>query len=48
MPFSSYGIEWIFQSMNLIGIVTFSFAGALKGIREGLDLLGVATLGVVT
>lgn len=48
MPFSSYGIEWIFQFMNLIGIVTFSFDGALKGIREGLDLLGVATLGVVT
>lgn len=34
--------------MNLIGIVIFSFAGALKGIREGLNMLGVATLGVVT
>lgn len=47
MSLPYYDIEQIFQLINLLGIVTFSVAGALKGIREGLDLLGIATLGLV-
>ncbi len=34
--------------LNYIGIVSFSASGALKGVRKGLDIFGVAVLGLVT
>ncbi len=43
-----FEIDLFFQLINLLGIATFSVAGSLKAIRDGLDLLGIATLGVIT
>ncbi|MDU2064351.1 MAG: TRIC cation channel family protein [Sporomusaceae bacterium] len=34
-------------SMNLLGIIAFAFAGAMKAIQEHLDLLGILILGIV-
>nr|WP_234972321.1 TRIC cation channel family protein [Halobaculum gomorrense] len=34
--------------MNLVGLLAFAVAGALKGADAGLDSFGVATLGVLT
>ncbi|PMP76264.1 MAG: hypothetical protein C0178_06270 [Sulfurihydrogenibium sp.] len=34
--------------MNIIGIVAFALTGSLKAIKEGLDLLGITVLGVMT
>jgi uncharacterized membrane protein YeiH len=33
---------------NIIGLVAFSFSGAVKGISKNLDLFGIAVLGLVT
>jgi uncharacterized membrane protein YeiH len=38
----------IFYIMNIIGIVAFALTGSLKAIKEGLDLLGITVLGVMT
>ncbi len=38
----------IFYVMNIIGIVAFALTGSLKAIKEGLDLLGITVLGVMT
>ena len=38
----------IFFVMNIIGIVAFAMSGSLKAIKEGLDLLGITVLGVMT
>jgi len=37
-----------FDVLNWLGLLAFAFAGALDGADEGLDVLGVAVLGVVT
>lgn len=36
------------EAMNLIGLLAFAVAGALKGADAGLDPFGVVTLGVLT
>ncbi|MGB9606970.1 MAG: trimeric intracellular cation channel family protein, partial [bacterium] len=33
---------------NIIGLIAFSFSGAVKGISKNLDLFGIVVLGVVT
>lgn len=33
---------------DIIGLLAFAFSGALKGISRRLDILGIATLGIVT
>jgi uncharacterized membrane protein YeiH len=38
----------IFFIMNIIGLVAFAVTGSLKAIKEGLDLLGITVLGVMT
>lgn len=38
----------VLELLNYIGIVSFSASGALKGVRKGLDIFGVAVLGLVT
>lgn len=38
----------IFYVMNIIGIVAFALTGSLKAIKEGLDLLGITVLGIMT
>lgn len=38
----------VFSFMNLLGIVSFAISGSLKAIKEGLDLLGIAVLGILT
>ena len=46
------GVPWVpvsaFDVLNWLGLLAFSLAGALDGADEGLDVLGVAVLGVVT
>ncbi|WP_323674942.1 TRIC cation channel family protein [Halorubellus sp. PRR65] len=46
------GVPWIpvsaFDLLNWLGLLAFALAGALDGADEGLDVLGVAVLGVVT
>jgi uncharacterized membrane protein YeiH len=37
-----------FDVLNWLGLLAFALAGALDGADEGLDVLGVAVLGVVT
>ncbi|NPA52849.1 MAG: trimeric intracellular cation channel family protein [Aquificae bacterium] len=34
--------------MNIIGLVAFAITGAIKSIRENLDLFGITTLGIMT
>lgn len=34
--------------VNLIGVIAFAFSGAMKAIREQLDLLGILVLGIIT
>ncbi len=38
----------IFFIMNIIGLLAFAVTGSLKAIKEGLDLLGITVLGVMT
>lgn len=38
----------VFSFINIIGIVSFAISGSLKAIKEGLDLLGIAVLGIST
>ncbi len=38
----------IFLIMNIIGLLAFAITGSLKAIKEGLDLLGITVLGVMT
>ncbi len=38
----------LFSLINLIGIVAFAISGSLKAIKDGLDLLGIAVLGIST
>ncbi|MEZ0323861.1 MAG: trimeric intracellular cation channel family protein [Hydrogenothermaceae bacterium] len=40
--------EDIFLVMNIIGILAFAITGSIKAIKEGLDLLGITVLGVMT
>lgn len=40
--------EDIFLLMNIIGLIAFAVTGSIKAIREGLDLLGITVLGVMT
>jgi len=40
--------ENIFFIMNIIGLLAFAVVGALKGIKKGLDLLGIIVLGIMT
>lgn len=46
------GVPWVpvsaFDVLNWLGLLAFALAGALDGADEGLDVLGVAVLGVVT
>lgn len=37
----------IVAAINILGIMAFAFAGAMKAIREKLDLLGIIVLGLV-
>jgi uncharacterized membrane protein YeiH len=41
-------METFLLVLELIGTVSFAASGALKGIKKGMDLLGVCVLGVVT
>ena len=41
-------METFLLVLELIGTVSFAVSGALKGIKKGMDLLGVCVLGVVT
>ena len=34
--------------LEILGTIAFSVSGALVGIRKKMDVLGVATLGVIT
>ena len=38
----------IFFVLNTIGVLAFAFAGSIRAMEEGLDLLGIFTLGIVT
>ncbi|QGA55537.1 trimeric intracellular cation channel family protein [Sulfolobus sp. E5-1-F] len=38
----------ILELLNVIGIIAFTISGSLKGTSKGLDIFGVATLGVIT
>ncbi|ABR55256.1 protein of unknown function UPF0126 [Methanococcus vannielii SB] len=40
--------ENIFFIMNIIGLLAFAVVGSLKGIKKGLDLLGITVLGIMT
>ncbi|MCX7738631.1 MAG: trimeric intracellular cation channel family protein [Hydrogenothermaceae bacterium] len=40
--------EDIFHIMNIIGLLAFAITGSIKAIKEGLDLLGITVLGVMT
>ncbi|MEJ5172386.1 MAG: trimeric intracellular cation channel family protein [Hydrogenothermaceae bacterium] len=40
--------EDIFLVMNIIGLLAFAITGSIKAIKEGLDLLGITVLGVMT
>lgn len=40
--------EDIFLVMNIIGLIAFAITGSIKAIKEGLDLLGITVLGVMT
>ena len=37
----------VVANINILGIMAFAFAGAMKAIRERLDLLGIFVLGIV-
>lgn len=37
----------ILTVINLIGVLAFAFTGAMRAIAEGMDLLGILTLGIV-
>ncbi|GAB6073146.1 TRIC cation channel family protein [Venenivibrio stagnispumantis] len=38
----------VFFYMNIIGLIAFAVTGSLKAIKEGLDLLGITVLGIMT
>ncbi|HOK56912.1 MAG TPA: trimeric intracellular cation channel family protein [bacterium] len=38
----------MFQIFNIIGLITFSFSGAIKGISKKFDLFGIIVLGCIT
>ncbi len=38
----------MFYLLNIIGLITFSFSGAIKGIYKKFDLFGVIVLGIIT
>jgi len=38
----------LFYFINLLGIVAFAISGSLKAIKEGLDLLGISVLAILT
>ncbi|WP_227131699.1 trimeric intracellular cation channel family protein [Halorubellus salinus] len=52
VPVSAFAVPWVpvsaFDVLNWLGLLAFALAGALDGADEGLDVLGVAVLGVVT
>lgn len=37
----------VITGINMLGIMAFAFSGAMKAIREELDLLGIFALGIV-
>ena len=38
----------MFQLFNLIGLISFAFSGAVKGIQKRMDVFGIAVLGIST
>lgn len=38
----------MFSFLNIIGLITFSFSGAIKGIQKRFDLFGIIVLGIIT
>lgn len=38
----------MFSLLNTIGLITFSFSGAIKGIQKRFDLFGIFVLGIIT
>lgn len=38
----------MFQLFNLIGLISFAFSGAVKGIRKKMDIFGIMVLGIST
>jgi uncharacterized membrane protein YeiH len=38
----------MFHLLNIIGLITFSFSGAIKGIYKKFDLFGIIVLGIST
>ncbi|MGC8805244.1 MAG: trimeric intracellular cation channel family protein [Candidatus Ratteibacteria bacterium] len=40
--------EAYFVFLNAVGLIAFSFSGAIKGIMKELDLFGIILLGIVT
>ena len=41
-------IETIFNIANITGLIVFAFVGSIKGIKERLDLFGIAVVGYAT
>ncbi len=41
-------LKEIFYISNVIGIVAFALAGSFKAVKEGLDLFGIAVIGVLS
>jgi len=40
--------EHVFFIMNIIGLIAFAITGAIKAVREELDLFGITVLGIMT
>ncbi len=40
--------EHVFFFMNIIGLIAFAITGAIKAVREELDLFGITVLGIMT
>ena len=40
--------EFVFELLQLAGILAFAISGALVGVRRNLDMLGVAVVGGFT
>ncbi len=38
----------VFLLMNIVGLIAFAVTGAIKAIRENLDLFGITVLGIMT
>lgn len=40
--------EWVFHSLEWVGVVAFAVSGAMAAVRKRVDLFGVLLLGVLT